>query len=118
MTEQERMILRSALHWHLRQHFQCVEIEHPASIITGTKRRWRCDFYATDFKHRRLVVEVNGGNFTNGRHTRGASYAADLEKINHLTASGCAVFQFTYNCLKERKYESLIQTYLQNTSQP
>jgi len=55
-------------------------------------RRWRFDFAWPD---RRLAVEQEGGIWTNGRHTRGRGYLADLEKYNAATLAGWRVLRFT-----------------------
>lgn len=55
-------------------------------------RRWRADFAWPD---RRLLVEVEGGQWTAGRHTRGAGYAGDVEKYNTAALLGWRVLRFT-----------------------
>jgi very-short-patch-repair endonuclease len=55
-------------------------------------RRWRFDFcWPLDM----LAAEVDGGEWTRGRHNRGAGMAADNEKINEATLLGWRVFRFT-----------------------
>ena len=55
-------------------------------------RRWRFDFAWPDV---RCAVEIDGGAFTRGRHTRGKGFEADLEKMNEATLLGWRVFRFT-----------------------
>jgi len=55
-------------------------------------RRWRFDFYLPQFK---TAIEVEGGVFTNGRHTRGKGYKGDMEKYNTATSMGFRVLRFT-----------------------
>lgn len=50
-------------------------------------RRWRIDFAWPTLPHP-LGVEIDGGVWTRGRHTRGAGYEADAEKANELTLAG------------------------------
>lgn len=56
------------------------------------KRRWRFDFA---FPDQMVAVEIEGGVWTGGRHTRGKGYAADLEKYNAAALAGWRVFRFT-----------------------
>jgi very-short-patch-repair endonuclease len=60
------------------------------------KRKWAFDFAHIQAK---VAVEIEGGTFTNGRHTRGAGYAADCEKYNQATAMGWAILRYTSDML-------------------
>ena len=55
-------------------------------------RRWRFDFAHVAM---RLAVEIEGGIFTNGRHSRGKGMEADMEKYNTATAMGWRVLRFS-----------------------
>ena len=55
-------------------------------------RRWRFDFAWPDC---RLAVEVNGGEWSAGRHNRAGGMAADYEKLNAAVIAGWRVLQFT-----------------------
>jgi hypothetical protein len=46
-------------------------------------RKWRMDFCWLD---RKLALEIQGGIFSNGRHSRGAAMLKEWEKLN--TAAG------------------------------
>jgi very-short-patch-repair endonuclease len=48
-------------------------------------RKWRFDFA---FPEHRLAVEVQGGIWTRGRHTRGAALKLEWEKLNTAAALG------------------------------
>ena len=56
------------------------------------KRRWRFDFAWPDVM---LAVEVEGGTWSKGRHTRGRGFAADCEKYNEAALLGWRVLRFT-----------------------
>lgn len=53
-------------------------------------RDWRADFALLDSF---LLVEVEGGAWTNGRHTRGAGFAGDLVKYDAATRLGWTVYR-------------------------
>jgi very-short-patch-repair endonuclease len=48
-------------------------------------RKWRSDFAWPEYK---LTLEIDGGIWINGRHTRGAGWLKDTEKLNTLAAMG------------------------------
>ena len=48
-------------------------------------RRWRFDYAWLD---QRVYLEINGGIFVGGRHSRGASLLKEWEKIAAATAMG------------------------------
>lgn len=57
-------------------------------------RKWRFDFawVLGDFK---VALEIEGGIFVRGRHSRGAGYANDADKYNEATKLGWRVFRLT-----------------------
>lgn len=55
-------------------------------------RKWRFDFA---FPESKVGVEVEGGTFVGGRHTRGLQYEADCQKYNAATLLGWRVLRFT-----------------------
>lgn len=56
------------------------------------KRRWRIDFA---FPEIQLAVEIEGGVWTQGRHTRGSGFVKDMEKYNNLTLLEWKLLRFT-----------------------
>ncbi len=48
----------------------------------------------------RVAVELDGGVWSRGRHTRGAGYERDSEKANMATAAGWRVFHLTRSMLE------------------
>lgn len=55
-------------------------------------RRWRFDFAIIDKK---IAIEVEGGVWARGRHTRGSGYIADATKYNQATILGWRVLRYT-----------------------
>ena len=55
-------------------------------------RRWRIDWSWPDH---RLALEVEGGVWSGGRHTRGAGFLKDAEKYNELARLGWRLIRVT-----------------------
>jgi len=55
-------------------------------------RRWRFDFAWVEQK---VALEVEGGVWTGGRHTRGAGFIKDMEKYNTAIIDGWSVLRCT-----------------------
>ena len=53
-------------------------------------RRWRCDFCFPDEK---VIVEIEGGCWTKGRHTRGKGFMDDLEKYSEAQRMGYRIIR-------------------------
>lgn len=56
------------------------------------KRKWRGDFAWPELK---IMVEIEGGEYSNGRHVRGCGFANDCIKTNEAQKLGWRVFRFT-----------------------
>ncbi len=75
-------------------------------------RKWRIDYYF-EANGRKVGLEVEGGIWTNGRHTRGAGFAGDMEKYNAAGAMGITILRVapcdllkteTFNLIKKTLY--------------
>ncbi len=55
-------------------------------------RKFRFDFC---WKERKLALEVDGGIWTHGRHTRGAGWLKDTEKLNLAASMGYRLLRCT-----------------------
>jgi very-short-patch-repair endonuclease len=60
-------------------------------------RRWRFDFA---FVGQKIAIEVEGGVWNGGRHTRGAGFIADCEKYNAAAESGWMVLRYAVDQIK------------------
>lgn len=54
------------------------------------ERKWRFDFAWPDSK---VAVEIEGGIYTQGRHTRGKGYESDMRKYNRAAVLGWIVLR-------------------------
>lgn len=66
--------------------------EPAREYVFAKPRRWRFDFAWVDLL---VAVELEGGIFSGGRHTRGAGFEADLIKYNTALMNGWSVFRFS-----------------------
>jgi very-short-patch-repair endonuclease len=55
-------------------------------------RKWRADFAIPSVK---LLIEIEGGFWIAGRHSRGGGGEADMDKYNTAAIMGYAVLRFT-----------------------
>jgi very-short-patch-repair endonuclease len=69
-------------------------------------RKWRADFAHLPS---RTLIEIEGGIYVNGRHNRGAGFAADLEKYLEASLAGWRVVRLGPNELTADRVERLIR---------
>lgn len=61
-------------------------------------RKWRFDFA---FPDRKLAIEIEGGIYSKGRHTRPDGYQKDMEKYNAASTLGWTLLRFTPQQVKK-----------------
>ena len=61
------------------------------------ERKWRFDFAWIDLK---IAIEIDGGEWVQGRHGRGIGMANDNEKLNNAVLLGWKVYKFTGSQVK------------------
>ena len=82
------------------------------------KRKWRFDFvinvlFATSPNPENwIAVEIEGGTYSRGRHTRGVGFAKDCEKHNTAASMGWRVLRFPSEQVKDG---SAIKFLMENT---
>ena len=70
----------------LLTHMRAVGLPEPVQQFRfHPVRRWRADFGWPDAK---LLVEVDGATWAQGRHTRGRGYERDCEKVDDEATAG------------------------------
>jgi very-short-patch-repair endonuclease len=72
-------------------------------------RRYRADFAYPDKK---ILVEVQGGIYTRGAHSRGTGLERDYEKINLAQLLGYKVFQFSRKMIESGEAISILENAL------
>jgi len=71
-------------------------------------RRWRFDF-AWPLLEPPLALEVDGGGWINGRHSRGTGIEKDCEKLNAAIALGYRVLRATPAMVKDGRALAAIE---------
>lgn len=79
------------------------------------KRRWRFDYAIPEH---RIALEVEGGVWTGGRHTRPQGFLGDIEKYNTATLMGWRVFRTTPDDLYKKKTLDLMKSAILNDFAP
>ncbi|MFX5408203.1 DUF559 domain-containing protein [Acinetobacter baumannii] len=81
----------------LATHLRACKIGFEQEYKFHSKRKWRADFLITGTK---ILIEVEGGIWSGGRHTRGKGYIGDMEKYNSAAMMGFTVLRFSTDQVK------------------
>lgn len=92
LSRQRARARRESLELALLQQFRAVSLSPERQVRVDKKRRWRFDF---GFPEHRLLIEVHGGQWIGGRHTRGTGFDADCEKDAAAQVLGWRVLRVT-----------------------
>jgi len=76
-------------------------------------RRWRADFAIPSKK---LLIEIDGGVFSGGRHTQGLGFIADQQKLNAAAVLGYHVLRFIPKDVKTGLIFTTINEFLKDKS--
>jgi hypothetical protein len=76
---------------------KALKIQFESEFIFHPERKWRLDFALPLDK---IGIEVHGGVFSQGRHTRGAGFTNDREKMNEALILGWRVIEVTAEHIK------------------
>ncbi|WOE32157.1 MULTISPECIES: hypothetical protein [unclassified Acinetobacter] len=76
----------------LARELKALNIEFEREFKFHQARKWRADFYLVG---KMILIEVEGGIWSGGRHTRGNGYLGDMEKYNAAQELGYSVIRFS-----------------------
>ena len=80
--------------WHGQADAPPLVAEHR---FAAPARQWRFDFAHLPS---RVAIELDGGTWAGGRHTRGAGFERDCEKLNTAAQLGWRIFRLTPQMLE------------------
>lgn len=98
MSDPERQFV-----WQLRA---AGLLDYHQEYIFAYPRKWRADFA---FIEDRLLVEIEGGVWSGGRHTRGSGFVKDLDKYNHATLLGYRLLRVTPAMIEDGTALALVE---------
>lgn len=106
------MSIKSALEELFAVQVRALKLPEPVREHRFCKRMWRFDFAWVEQK---IAVEVEGGTWTNGRHSRGTGIAADMEKYNHAAILGWRVLRFNNHMVKKGVAVDMVNSLFANS---
>ena len=95
----------------LALHLKALNIKYEREFKFCESRKWKADFHILESK---LLVEVEGGIWSGGRHTRGSGYIKDLEKYNEVSKLGYTLLRFSTEQVVSGKAIKEIQEFIGN----
>ncbi|HAV2830853.1 DUF559 domain-containing protein [Acinetobacter baumannii] len=94
----------------LATHLRACKIGFEQEYKFHPERKWRADFL---IKGSKILIEVEGGIWSGGRHTRGKGYLGDMEKYNSAAMMGFTVLRFDTQQVKSglaiKQIENLVR---------
>jgi len=109
------MAAQSELEAAFEQQLRAEGIAYEREVCFHPTRKWRFDFIFPE--SRKLAVEVDGGTFSGGRHTRGVGYQGDCDKFNQATLLGWAVIHVTSKMLDDLTGLALVKEMLKREAE-
>lgn len=82
----------------LALQLRSLNIEFTTEFKFCDTRKWRADFRIANTQ---VLVEVEGGTWSGGRHTKGKGYELDCEKYSWAAGNGWVVLRFTTGQVKK-----------------
>lgn len=92
LKREQAAATRELLALTMLQQLRAVGLHPDREFRFHDTRRWRFDFC---FPKQKLALEVDGGTWTGGRHTRGMGYEDDCRKFAEAAILGWRVIRAT-----------------------
>ena len=76
----------------LATHLKSLRIDFEREFKFCESRKWQADFHLIG---KNILVEVEGGIWSGGRHTRAKGYLGDMEKYNEVSKMGYTLLRYS-----------------------
>ena len=87
----------------MAQHLRAAGLMFDTQVQFHPVRKWRMDFVVAPQSRRPVAIEVQGGTYSGGAHTRGKGYENDCEKSAHAQMLGWRVLAVTGHHIRSGK---------------
>ena len=81
----------------LARQLDAMKIAYTKEFQFHPERKWRADFRIDGYP---ILIEVEGGVWSQGRHTRGKGFEGDCEKYNQAAILGFTVLRYSTEQVK------------------
>ena len=95
----------------LCNHLDALKIEYEQEFKFHAVRKWRADFRLIKYP---VLIEVEGGVFVNGGHSRGKAYTNNCEKYSAMAIDGWFVIRATTDQVKSGECVKWIEEIIKN----
>lgn len=86
-----------------KQYFEReIPILKPSYLWKSRKSSWKIDFLSEQLK---IAIEIQGGTFSNGGHSRGSYQHSDFNKSNYLQNLGYEIYLLDTKHIKNQDFE-------------
>lgn len=94
------MIAKKPCHYKqsLELILRSLNVNYDTEYLFHPIRKWRFDYAIPQYL---IAIEIDGGVYSQGRHTRGKGFENDCEKINEAYLMGWIVLRFSTGMLKK-----------------
>ena len=93
----------------LSKQLEALKIEYTTEFRFHPERKWRADFRINGYP---ILIEVEGGIWSQGRHTRGKGFEGDCEKYAEAIILGYSVLRFSTQQVKRGYAINIIERLL------
>lgn len=104
------LVAMRVMDWCRERGFRPPTVEYRFAAQIG--RKWAFDLAWPDHK---VAVELQGGNWTGGRHTRGQGFENDCEKFSTAAVMGWRVLMATYRQCNKGQLLSWLEAIMSDT---